>query len=81
MSLLHSRHHFDFASVEIGSDSDAAENGLPRPGGAVDFKAEVNQLIDYLLDLIFAGRILHCHDHECARFARRGMLGTASQRG
>ena len=36
----------------------------------MDGKAEVNQLIDHLLDLIFTGRILHCYDHEYARFAR-----------
>jgi hypothetical protein len=36
----------------------------------VDFKAEVNQLIDHLLDLIFTGRILHCDDHELRSFAR-----------
>jgi hypothetical protein len=51
-------------------NSDAAENGLTLSGGAVNFKAEVDQLIDHVLDLIFTGRILHCDDHECARFAR-----------
>jgi hypothetical protein len=70
VNFLHSRHHFDFASVEIVGNSDAAEYGLARSGGAVDFKAEVDQLIDHLLDLIFTGRILHCYDHEYARFAR-----------
>ena len=48
---------------------------------AAEIDLDGKKVIDYLLDLIFAGRILHCHDHECARFARRGMLGTASQRG
>ena len=56
--------HFDFARVEIVGNSDAAENGLTRTGGAVNFKSEVNQLIDHLLDLIFTGRILHCDNHE-----------------
>jgi hypothetical protein len=37
----------------------------------VDGKTEMNQLIDHPLDLIFTGRILHCDDHECARFACR----------
>ena len=68
MDFLYSGHHFDFAGIEIVRNADAAENGLARPGRAVDFKAEVDQLIDYLLDLVFTGRILHCYDHECARF-------------
>ncbi len=51
--------------------SDSAKNRLTRSGGAVDFKAKVNQLIDHLLDLIFTGRILHGNNHEYARFARR----------
>ena len=51
-------------------NSDAAEYGLAGSGGAVDGKAEVNQLIDHLLDLIFTRRVLHCDNHEYARFAR-----------
>ena len=54
----------DNASVEIARNSYAAEHGLTRSGGAVDFKAELNQSIDHLLNLIFTGRILHCDDHE-----------------
>ena len=75
MNFLHSRQHFDFAGIEIMGNTDAAEHGLTRSGGAVDFKAEMNQLIDHLLDLIFTGRILHCDDHECARFARPWRAG------
>jgi len=44
-------------------DTDAAEHGLARSRGAVNLKAEVNQLIDDLLDLVFASRIVHCNDH------------------
>src|SRR5208282_3113673 len=69
VNFLHSRKHFDFAGVEITRHSDTAEHGLLRSGGAVDFKAEVDQLIDHLLDLIFTGRCLHCDDHELGSFA------------
>jgi Fe-S-cluster-containing dehydrogenase component len=68
VNFLHSRQHFDFAGVEIMGNSHPAEHRLARSGGAVDGKAEVNQLIDHLLDLIFTGRILHCDDHECGSF-------------
>ncbi len=62
-------------------DPDTAKNSLTRSGGAVDFKPELNQLIDYLLDLIFTGRFLHCNNHECARLPRCGELETARRRG
>jgi hypothetical protein len=35
-----------------------------RTGGAVNFESELNQSIDHLLDLVFAGRILHCDNHD-----------------
>ena len=73
MNFLHPRHHFDFAGIEIVGNSDTAENRLALSGRAVNFKAEMDQLIDHLLDLIFTGRILHCDNHEFARLPVRGM--------
>src|SRR5208282_5402670 len=76
VNCLHPRHHFDFAGVEIMRNADAAENGLALSSGAVDFKAELDQLIDHVLDLIFTGRILHCDNHEWSRFARPEHAGS-----
>src|SRR5450631_740399 len=69
VNSLHPWQHFDHASVEITRNSDSAKDRLMRTGGTVNLKAELNQSIDHLLDLIFTGRIFHCDDHECARFA------------
>ena len=70
MNFLDSRQHFDDRGVEILRNANATEDGLAGSGRPVNFKTELNQPIDHLLNLIFTGRILHCDNHECARFIR-----------
>ncbi len=67
MDFLHSRQHFNVARIEVGRNSDATEHSLARSGGTVNFKAELDQLIDDMLNLVFTGGILHCDNHELAR--------------
>ena len=50
MNFLHTRHHFDFAYIEVLLRPYAAENGLARAGRAMNFKAHSNELIDHMLD-------------------------------
>ncbi len=66
VDFLHAGQHFDFAGIEIGARADAAEHSLECSGGAVYFKAHLDQLIDHVLNLIFTGGILHGYDHVCS---------------
>jgi hypothetical protein len=79
MDLLDSRQHLDFAYVEFRVGADAAENGLARARGAVDFEAHLDQSIDHMLDLIFPGGILHRYDHELALLTAKAELAAEQQ--
>ena len=59
-----------------GGAADAGEDGLGGTGGAVYVEAELDHLLDDLLDVLFGGVALHDYDHSCLS-SFRGLVRVA----
>jgi hypothetical protein len=64
MALLDAFHDLELNWIDIADGSDAAQDGVHDPRGAMDDKAHGDKSIDNLLDLGFLGSLLHYDKHE-----------------
>ncbi len=64
MNFLHSGKHREVPRVEIDASANRAEQSLLHSGAAVHRKAQLQQMLDHLLDLRFGRLFLHYDNHR-----------------
>ena len=62
--LLHTGQQFEQTDVDFRLRAHRAQHRLPRARGTMNLEAQPHQVIDYLLNLFFTRRFLHCNDHR-----------------
>jgi len=60
---MDTRKHFELDHVEVCRSAYTGKNRLLRSGGPVHVESELYHPLNYVLDVLLVGVVLHCYDH------------------